>query len=87
MELIVEMVVVDMRPLRMVECEGYFESDEVSRVCILVLLPGLVTSRTVNKLSYLSGVRQEIYIRTSNSSSNKGQTFPAYLNKPLKAKT
>jgi len=30
MELIVEMVVVDMRPLRMVECEGVFESDEVS---------------------------------------------------------
>jgi len=31
-ELIVEMVVVDMHPLCMVECEGFFEPDEVSRV-------------------------------------------------------
>jgi len=30
MELIVEMVVVDMHPLCMVECEGFFESEEVS---------------------------------------------------------
>jgi len=30
MELIVEMVVVDIRPLHMVECEGFFEFDEVS---------------------------------------------------------